>query len=165
MSSVPASQRETSNIEYVYNASRLFSYTLDCVMKLPKRWMFLLSERTVDSAAHLLEHAKSANSIYVSCALDANLRRFHLVQAYCAAQVLSSYVDEIYERFPARATEGQKPRIGQSAYLAWVESIDKEFRLLKGVMQSDKKRFAHYFEGKENEKAWQEATQLGLFDA
>lgn len=37
MSNVPPSKRELSNIEYVYNAARLFSYTLDCTMKLPKR--------------------------------------------------------------------------------------------------------------------------------
>ena len=65
MSNVPPSKRELSSVEYVYNAARLYSFTLDCAMKLPKRWMFLLTERTVDAAARVLEHAKAANSIYV----------------------------------------------------------------------------------------------------
>ena len=97
MSRVPKSRRKTARTEFVYNAAQLFSYTLDCVMKLPKRWTFLLSERTVNAAAQVLEQAKSANSIYVTCAMDAQLRYLHLQQAYCGAQVLSSYVDEIYQ--------------------------------------------------------------------
>lgn len=58
MSNVPPSKRQLSSVEYVHNAARLFSYTLDCAMKLPKRWMFLLTERTVNAAARLLEHAR-----------------------------------------------------------------------------------------------------------
>lgn len=54
MSNVPASRRETSSIEYVHNAAQVYSHTLDCAMKLPKRWMFLLTERTVDAAARML---------------------------------------------------------------------------------------------------------------
>ena len=40
MSRVPKSRRKTARTEFVYNAAQLFSYTLDCVMKLPKRWTF-----------------------------------------------------------------------------------------------------------------------------
>lgn len=40
MSTVPKSRRKTARTEFVYNAAQLFSYTLDCVMKLPKRWTF-----------------------------------------------------------------------------------------------------------------------------
>ena len=144
MSTVPKSRRTIARTEYVHNAAQLFSFTLDCVMKLPKRWTFLLSERTVDAAAHVLEHAKSANSIYVTCAIDAQLRHAHLQEAYCAAQVLSSYVDEIYHRVPVRA-DG-KACISEHLYLAWVESIDREFTLLKGVMHADRKKWSSYLE-------------------
>ena len=160
MSNVPPSKRELSNIEYVYNAARLYSFTLDCAMKLPKRWMFLLTERTVDAAARVLEHAKAANSIYVTCAVDADLRRFHLNQAYCYAQVLASYVDEMFERFPSRE-DGGGACISQASYLRWVESIDREFKLVKGVMASDKKRFGGYYA---KESAAAVSAQLGLFD-
>ena len=164
MSNVPASRRETSSIEYVHNAAQVYSHTFDCAMKLPKRWMFLLTERTVDAAARMFEHAKAANSVYVTCALDANVRRFHLVQAYCYAQVLSSYVDEVYARFPSRGKDGCAPRISQDGYLRWIEGVDREFKLLKGVMASDKKRFAEHFAKRESESAWQAGVQLGLFD-
>jgi hypothetical protein len=40
-------------------------------MRLPKRWTFFLSERLEEHAERVLHHAKSANSIYVSCAADA----------------------------------------------------------------------------------------------
>ena len=52
--------------------------------------MDVLSERTVNAAAQVLEHAKSANSIYATCAIYAQLRYLNLQQAYCGAQVLSS---------------------------------------------------------------------------
>ena len=162
MSNVPASKRETSNVEYVANAAKLFSYTLDCAQRLPKRWMFLLTERIVDMAAKVLEHTKSANSVYVACTTDANLRRFHQMQAYCCAQALSSYVDEAYRRFPARE-DSVKPCISQAAYLAWIECIDREFVLLKGVMRSDRQRFAKYFE-ESSASLDVVGVQLGLFD-
>lgn len=160
MSNVPPSERKLSSIEYVHNAAKLFTYTLDCAMKLPKRWTFLLTERTVDAAARLLEHAKSANSVYVTCAADAELRRLHLNQAYCQAQVLSSYVDELFSRFPSRE-DGKGACISQASYLRWVESIDAEFKLLRGVMASDKKRFARFERGPDGEGA---LAQPGLFD-
>lgn len=162
MSNVPASKREVSSIEYVANAAKLFSYTLDCAQKLPKRWMFLLTERMVDMAAKVLEHAKAANSVYVTCATDANLRRYHQMQAYCCAQALSSYVDEAYRRFPAREDSG-KPCISQSGYMAWIECIDREFVLLKGVMRSDKQRHGKYFDGP-GKGLDVVGVQLGLFD-
>ena len=160
MSNVPPSKREPSNIEYVCNAAKLFSYTLDCAIKLPKRWTFLLTERAVDAAARVLEHAKAANSIYVSCAADADLRRLHLDQAYCYSQVLASYVDEMFARFPSRE-DGRGACISQAAYLRWVEAIDREFKLVRGVMASDRKRFARYYERDGPSSA---ASQLGLFD-
>lgn len=160
MSNVPASKRQVSSIEYVANAAKLFSYTLDCAQKLPKRWTFLLTERIVEAAAKVLEHSKAANSVYVSCAVDANLRRVHQMQAYCYAQALSSYVDEVYARFPVRDGSA-KPCISQAGYVKWVEAIDKEFRLLKGVMHSDKQRFQEYLAQPSPVVA--EGLQLGLF--
>lgn len=144
MSNVPPSKRSVSSVEYVYNAAQLYHITLDCVIRLPKRWTFLISERTANTAASVLHHAKSANSIYVTCAVDAQLRRAHIQEAYCATQVLSSYVDEIYDRFPANAENG-KPCISQAWYLKWIECIDKEFSLLKGVLRSDAKRYGDYY--------------------
>lgn len=82
------------------------------------------------------------------------------MQAYCSAQVLSSYVDEIYKRFPIREDKS-KPCISQASYLAWVEAIDKEFNLLKGVMKSDKQRFAQFEEDRTKQNA---QVQMALFN-
>ena len=96
MSGVPKSKRGQSSVEYVYNAQLLFHQTFEFALHLPKRWTFFLSERMVDHAEQVLHHAKSANSIYVSCAVDAQLRRLHLQQTYCHAQSLSSLIDEVF---------------------------------------------------------------------
>ena len=164
MSNVPKSKRKTSSVEFVYNAALLYHFTLDCCMRLPKRWTFLVTERTVDAAAKVLEHAKAANSIYVTYPIDAQLRRAHLLEAYCSAQVLSSYVDEIYMRFPSKKETG-KPCISQAWYLQWVECIDKEFSLLKGLLRSDSQRFKHLLKEEQatisNPKG---GMQLSFFD-
>lgn len=75
-------------------------------MRLSKRWTFFLSERMVDHVEQVLHHAKSANSIYVGCAVDAQLRRLHLQQAYGHAQTLSSLVDEVYKQSPVKPVDG-----------------------------------------------------------
>ena len=92
MSGVPKSKRTQSSVEYVHMAQVLFHHTFECALRLTKRWTFYLSERMIDHAEQVLHHAKSANSIYVSCAADAQLRRLHLQQAYCHAQTLSSII-------------------------------------------------------------------------
>jgi hypothetical protein len=81
MSGVPKSKRGQSSVEYVWQAQILFHQTFECALRLPKRWTFYISERMVGHAEQVLHHAKSANSIYVSCAVDAQLRRLHLQQA------------------------------------------------------------------------------------
>lgn len=131
-------------------------------MRLPKRWAFLISERTADTAASVLHHAKSANSIYVTCAVDAQLRRAHVQEAYCATQVLSSYVDEIYDRFPVRPDTG-KPCISEAWYLRWVECIDKEFSLLKGVLRSDARRYVDYYKDDSTGLSYGKGIQLSFF--
>lgn len=80
MSGVPKSKRGQSSVEYVWQAQILFHQTFECALRLPKRWTFYISERMVGHAEQVLHHAKSANSIYVSCAVDAQLRRLHLQQ-------------------------------------------------------------------------------------
>ena len=74
--------------------------------------------------------------------------------------MLASYVDEMFERFPSRE-DGGGACISQASYLRWVESIDREFKLVKGVMASDKKRFGGYYA---KESAAAVSAQLGLFD-
>ncbi|MDD5799679.1 MAG: hypothetical protein PUD09_03390 [Coriobacteriales bacterium] len=54
--------------------------------------------------------------------MDAQLRYLHLQQTYCGAQVLSSYVDEIYHRVPVRA-DG-KACISEHSYVLRVDAID-----------------------------------------
>ena len=130
MSGVPKSQRSLSSVEYVYNAQLLFHQTFECALRLPKRWTFYVSERMVGHAEQVLHHAKSANSIYVSCKLDAQLRRLHLQQAYCHAQTLSSLVDEVYKLAPVKPAGDSgilKPVITQARFSDWVRCIDKEF--------------------------------------
>ncbi|MDO4805883.1 MAG: hypothetical protein Q4A07_01410 [Coriobacteriales bacterium] len=165
MSGVPKSKRSQSSVEYVWQAQLLFHQTFELALRLPKRWTFYLSERMVGHAEQALHHAKSANSIYVSCAVDAQLRRMHLQQAYCHAQTLSSLIDEVYKLAPVKPvgdTGALKPAITQARFSDLIHCLDKVLELLKGVMRSDMRRWKDYLKG---EQVLPEAgLQMSFFD-
>ena len=165
MSGVPKSKRSQSSVEYVWTAQLLFHQTFECAMRLPKRWTFFLSERLVDHAEQVLHHAKSANSIYVSCPADAQLRRMHLQQAYCHAQTLSSLIDEVYKFGPVKPAgeTGQlKAVITPARFADWIHCLDAEFELLKGVMRSDMRRYKDYLKAECDLPAGK--LQMSFFD-
>ena len=149
MSGVPKSRRTMASTEYLFNAQKLFAKTVAMALRLPKRWQFLVTERTVDHAEKVLFHAKAANSIYVSCAIDAQLRRLHLQQAYCHAQALSSMVDQIYQMHPVRTVgEGNlRPAVTDGIYVDLIRCLGSELSLLKGVMKADLYRYKDYLKG------------------
>jgi len=162
---VPKSKRGQSSVEYVWQAQLLFHQTFGCALRLPKRWTFYLSERMMGHAEQVLHHAKSANSIYVSCAVDAQLRRLHLQQAYCHAQTLSSLTDEVYKLAPVKPigeSDILKPAITQARFSDWVDCLGKELDLLKGVMKSDMKRWRDYL--KDDLAIPSASLQMSFFD-
>ncbi|MDO4807731.1 MAG: hypothetical protein Q4A07_10835 [Coriobacteriales bacterium] len=165
MSGVPKSKRGQSSVEYVWQAQLLFHQMFELALRLPKRWTFYLSERMVDHAEKVLHHAKSANSIYVSCAVDAQLRRMHLQQAYCHAQTLSSLVDEVYKLAPVKATGDDgalRPAVTQARFCELIGCLSKEFELLKGVMKSDMRRWGNYL--KDELAVPETGLQMSFFD-
>lgn len=165
MSGVPKSKRGQSSVEYVWQAQVLFHQTFEFALRLPKRWTFYISERMTGHAERVLHHAKSANSIYVSCVVDAQLRRMHLQQAYCHAQTLSSLVDEVYRLAPVRTAGEQgepKPCITQARFAELIGCLGKEFDLLKGVMRSDMTRWREYL--KDEVAVPMGGLQMSFFD-
>lgn len=161
---MPEGGRKASSIGYVYNAPPFYHQTLLCVMRLPERRTFLVAQRTVDEAALVLKHAKSANSIYVSRAVDAQLRRMHLQEAYGCAQTLSSYVDETWALFPPTATTERKPYISEAMYRDWVGLVDKELSLLKGVVKADGKHYSKYLKEDTAFRPIDAGVQMRFFD-
>ena len=164
MSGVPKSKRGTASSEYVATAQKIYHLTLTAALRLPKRWMFLVSERMADHAERMLYHAKAANSIFVSCSLDAQLRRAHLTQALCHAQALSSMVDEVQREEPQRTVGSSgrvKPCLGEGYFEEWGNLLFREFGLIRGVMRSDMDRHAKYLKGEDG--APPEPVQLQLF--
>ena len=166
MSGVPKSHRTVSSVEYVDNAARVYEMTVRLCVRLPKRWANLVTSRMAGHAESLLFHAKAANSIYVTCPVDAGLRRAHLQQAFCHAQGLSSLADMVYAMQPVRTTESGtvKDCIPEATFAEWVRRISAEFELLKGVMRSDAKRHAEHLKDCTPDESFA-AVQLSLFDS
>lgn len=129
--SVNRSQRSTSDMEYLSIARKLEIFTIQKCVGFPKRYTFYLTEGISDLAKQVYIEVKAANSIFPQNQHEAQLRRDHLISAYCALQNLISQIEIAQEMF------GIQP----DALCHWMELIDSELRLVKAVMKSDRERY------------------------
>ena len=81
--SVLKSQRGESTVQFLGTARELEIYTIKTCAKFPKRYMFLITKDIVALASAVYNNAKAANSIYVTTADDARLRREYVTKANC----------------------------------------------------------------------------------
>ena len=86
-----------------------------------------------------MEFAKCANSIYPTNAHEVQMRRDYLLKAYAQTQSLISLINDARELFD----------IPGSTIAGWMELIQAELNLLRGVMKNDKQRYGQL----ENKKA------------
>lgn len=95
--SVLKSQRGESTVQFLDTARELEIYTIKTCAKFPKRYMFLITKDIVALASAVYNNAKAANSIYVTTADDARLRREYVTKANCTLQCLLSQIDIAHE--------------------------------------------------------------------
>ena len=95
--SVLKSQRGESAVQFLDTARELEIYTIKTCAKFPKRYMFLITKDIVALASAVYNNTKAANSIYVTTADDARLRREYITKANCNLQCLLSQIDIAHE--------------------------------------------------------------------
>ena len=129
--SVIKSKRGTSEMEFLYNARELEIYTIRRCTNFPKRYTFYLGQKIAEIATHIYNCVECANSIYPRNQHEAQLRRDFLITANAELRSLVSQID----------VAGQMFGIESAKMDHWMDLIDKEIRLVKGLMKKDNERY------------------------
>ena len=129
--SVVKSQRDESNLEFLYRARELRKYTIQKCVGFPKRYTFYVGQNIADLSASVLDNAKMGNDIFPRNQHEAQLRRDHFLEALAALDALVSEVELAAELFD----------IEEKKMLHWMSLVNNEWMLIKGVLDSDSQRF------------------------
>lgn len=130
--SVIKSKRQESKIEFLNNVYDLQVATYQLVIKFPKRYTFILSNPVALLSQDCHIKCKNANSIFPSNQHEFQIRRDYINAAIGDCQNLSSQIDIAYNLFPEI-----------KGFIPVIALIVEQFKLLKGLKDSDKKRFKH----------------------
>lgn len=127
--SVRVADRKESKMQYVQTARELLKYSLQKSLKFPKRYTFFITTRLVNAAQDIYERVCMIEALY-SHTEQHKLRRIELCEECIGIlHYLASQLD-IVELF---ITE-----IQPKAFARWIEIIDYEERLLRGVIEKNK---------------------------
>nr|DAP30755.1 MAG TPA: hypothetical protein [Caudoviricetes sp.] len=150
--SVLKDKRTTSKAEYVNVANQIYVKTVDFLSRVSPRYSRLIAADTAHLAGQVMDHAEEANKIYPSDQLRKDLRKSHHLEAMAHLSALDVRLSHCYQILycnPQGAfTDGKGHKVpaaeamrrldNMSHYLG--DLINQETDLLKGVMESDKKR-------------------------
>ena len=159
--SVPVRDRDESPVEFLEVARNIRSKTLKFCMKLPKRLTFFIATDTMAHANEAAGAARAANSVYVTNQHEAQGRRDLLIRANNALQKLDGNLGTIQDYLmenPEIFAEGMKAETDEqkrerqkkiskgkkrvaNAVKELAALINREAELIKGVKDSDQRRY------------------------
>lgn len=131
--SVLKSKRGESSAQFLETARELELYTLRQCVKFPKRYTFFITNEIVRLSQEVLNGVKSANSIYPTNPIEAQLRRNYFIEAYCSLQNLISQLSIAKELFGTI--------FEAKIWTNWLDLIESEAKMITAIKKSDKERF------------------------
>lgn len=145
--SVYASKRSESKMEFIKIAQELATYSLEQVKKFPKSRTFRFVDRIVDLAFEIHEDVTRANSYYVYKGMseqDFNKREEYLGEARSAIFAMSSLLTITFA-FVLKGNNflGDKKKMS-NMFKEWARLLNYEAALIKGIVESDRKRWKRY---------------------
>lgn len=145
--SVYASQRSESKAEFIRVAQELATYTLEQVKKFPKVWKRDLVDRLLNSALNIHEYVTKANSYYIHqgmLEIDFIERERLLGKARAEIFSMSSLLTIVFS-FVLKGNNflGDKKKTS-NMFKEWARLLNYESALIKGIIESDKKRYRRY---------------------
>lgn len=129
--SVPKPQRSVSDMEFIRTARELQIFTIRRCKSFPKRFSFYVSIPLANAATRVYENVKRGNSIYPTNSHEVQMRRDCFLQANAELYSIVSQIEIAEELF----------NVDREVIHQWVQLVDKEITLIKGVMDADKKRY------------------------
>ena len=129
--SVLKSKRATSNMEFVHTARKLQIHTIQKCVNFPKRYTFYISQPLANCSTRIYEYVKCANSIFPTNKHEVQIRRDYLLRANAELNSLVSQIELAAEIFG----------INPETLKYWMEMIEQEIKLVKGVLNKDRERY------------------------
>lgn len=130
--SVPKPQRSVSDMEFLRTARELQIFTLRKCKKFPKRYSFYVSIPLANASTRVYENVKRGNSIYPTNQHEVQMRRDCFLQANAELYSIVSQIEIAEEMFG----------LDREIIHQWIQLVDREITLVKGVMDADKKRYS-----------------------
>lgn len=129
--SVPKHERGVSELEFIYNARQLQVHTIRKCANFPKKYRFSISNPLELSARTIHGEVKKGNSIFPRNQHEFQMRRDCFLRAYA----------ELYDFASQLEIANEVLDIDNDAFKFWTALVRQEIKLVKGVMESDKRRF------------------------
>lgn len=136
---VKVEDRQESKVEYLDTARQISKRTAQMVANGPKKYLATYGDHLMRCSLQMFMHADIANSIYVTYECDFEQRRKHLIEARGMCFSIESAAKLYTDLITAAGTVARDKAYGRLADIARL--CHKERGLLKGVMDSDKKRY------------------------
>mgnify|MGYP001146655223 CR=1 FL=1 len=128
---VPKNKRNESRLEFLDNAYNLQLEMIRTCSKFPKRYMFFFTQNLVKLATSCHENVKSANTIFPTNKEELQIRTNYLNNSLC----------DLYNLLSQLSIANKLTEISEHKLKTILEMIDKEIPLIKGLKNSDKKKF------------------------
>lgn len=151
--SVLKSKRTESKAEFVNVANAIYTETLNFLSRLSARYSRILAADTARMAATVSNNAMAANTLQPTDETRYVERKTYIIRARGALAALDFQMSRVYEILmlnpegafgtpSGKSVTGEKAcqRLDKMAQ-SLGEKIDKEERLLNGVLKSDREKF------------------------
>jgi hypothetical protein len=125
--------RGLSSVQFIDTARALEVLTLKNCLKFPKRYTFFITTEIVRLSQSVYNNVKSANSIYPTNQIEAQMRRDYFTKANCDLQALISQL--------GIAKEIITTEMKATIWIEWMNLIEEEAKLISAVKKNDKERF------------------------
>lgn len=160
--SVYASKRNESKAEFIRVAQQLATFTLEQVKKFPKSWRFCLTNDITRLALEIHEDVLRANSIYLHSnitEMEFNLREEYFTKARSAIFALSGILTVLFALLlKGNNFLGDKKKTS-GIFKEWARLLNYEAALVKGIIESDRKRYKKY----QSKKSWSKLINFKFF--
>lgn len=125
---VNRSERQESEIAFLYNARQLQIYSIKKCLSFPKRYTFFVSQPLANIAGRIHQYAKLGNSINPTNRTEAQMRISYFLKAKAETNNMVSQIELAAELFEFDKRE-------------WMHLVYDEIKLLDGIIKHDRARY------------------------
>lgn len=125
---VNRSERQESEIAFLYNARQLQIYSIKKCLSFPKRYTFFVSQPLANISGRIHQYAKLGNSINPTNRTEAQMRISYFLKAKAETNNMVSQIELAAELFEFDKKE-------------WMRLVYDEIKLLDGIIKHDRARY------------------------